>query len=113
MQQSLWGSEHPSDPRKDLITDHRHWKDILWNCWHSERELYYLLHGIRCGGAEIILSQRGYRLISGEWSEAEWEDIKQNRLNQFKDKLIEVFKLSRFGLVSNEKLPDGTFESKK
>lgn len=104
---------HPGDPRKDLVTDHRHWEDVLWNCWHSEKELYGLLHGIRCGGAELILTQRSYKLQQGEWSDADWEDIRQNRLSPFKDRLVEIFRLMRIGRISNEKLPEGVFEEPK
>ena len=92
---------HPSDPRVDLISDHRHWRDVLWNCWHEERDLYYLLHGLRCGGAELVETLKSYRLMSGEWNESEWDGDIKNRLNPFKDKLIWVFKISRLGIVAD------------
>jgi hypothetical protein len=97
------------DPRGDKKDDHTHWQELLWNCWHSEKDLYYLLHGIRCGGAEVIRTQKGFRLMPGEWSESEWEEIRQSKLNPFRDKLVSIFKLTRIGKVSTEKLPDGVF----
>lgn len=106
----MWGSEHPSDPRKDLVSDHRHWKGVLWNSWHESRDLYYLLHGLRCGGAELVETLRGYRLIPGEWSVLEWDGDIKNRLNPFRDKLVRVFKVSRLGQVVPEGLPQGVFE---
>ncbi|MGE4272082.1 MAG: hypothetical protein AB7E31_04330 [Desulfitobacterium sp.] len=99
MQQTLWGSEHPADPRKDLVSDHRHWKDVLLNCWHEERDLYYLLHGFRCGGAELTLTKKSYRLMPGEWSESEWDGDIKDRLNHFKDKLVWIFKMTRLGVI--------------
>ncbi len=104
---------HPGDPRTDLVSDHRHWESLLWNCWHTDHDLYYLLHGIRCGGGEVIRTKNGFRLMPGEWCEVEWEDIKQIKLNPFKDKLVNIFKLTRVGKITNEKLPDGVFEQKE
>jgi len=103
---------HPGDPRKDLATDHRLWKDLLWNCWHLQIDLYYLLHGIRCGGAELTLTQNSYRLMPGEWSESEWEDIKRKHLDPIREKLINILKLTRFGKITEETLPPGVFEDK-
>lgn len=97
---------HPGDPRPDFVTDHRHWEQLLWNSWHTDQALYYLLHGIRCGGGEVIRTQNGYRLMSGEWNEAEWEEIKQTKLSPFRDKLVNIFKLTRIGKYLDEKLPD-------
>lgn len=104
-------SRRPGDPRPDLVKDHRHWEEVLYNSWHIDKDIYYLLHGIRCGGAELILTMRGFRLLCGEWNEAEWENDIKNRLNPFKDKLVNIFKLTRFGKVSEEILPDGVFEA--
>ena len=44
--------------------------------------------------------------MPGEWDESEWEEIKQIKLGPFRDKLIKVFKLTRIGKVTNEKIPD-------
>jgi hypothetical protein len=95
---------HPSDPRPDLVSDHKYWREVLHNCWHLERKLYYLLHGIRCGGAEITLTQKSFMLLPGEWNEAEWEDIKQ-RLIPIRNKLIKVFMITRMGKVENMEVP--------
>lgn len=88
---------HPSDPRPDITADHKHWEDLLYNCWHLEQPLYYLLHGIRCGGAQVTTTQESFMLLPGEWNEDKWEDIKQNRLNPFREKLIDIFRLTRIG----------------
>jgi hypothetical protein len=88
---------HPGDPRPDLVTDRKSWQEILLYAWHMDKELYYLLHGIRCGGAGVIATKGSFRLVTGEWSESEWEDIK-TRLNPFKDKLVKAFKVTRVQL---------------
>lgn len=97
------------DPRADKAVDHKYWEDLLWNCWHLQRELYYTIHGVRCGGGEITLTKDSYRLLQGEWSAAEWEEIKKKRLNPFKDKLIGILRLTRAGKVTEEELPAGIF----
>ena len=88
---------HPSDPRPELVTDRKSWQEILLYCWHMDKDLYYLLHGIRCGGAGVTVTKWSFRLVQGEWSESEWEDIK-TRLNPFRDKLVKVFKVTRVQL---------------
>ena len=93
-------SNHPLDPRPDLVSDHRHWREILYTCWHREYDIYPLLHGIRCGGAEVTLTQKCFMLLPGEWTEVEWEDIKQ-RLSLVRDKLIKVFIVTRMGKVED------------
>lgn len=108
-----WGSKHPSDPRVDLLSDHRHWKTVLWNAWHEDKALYYLLHGIRCGGAEMVETQKSYRLMPGEWNEAEWEEDIKNRLSPFRDNLVWIFKMTRLGVIVPEGLPHGVFEEKQ
>jgi len=120
-QETLWGepeviqvdekkqiSRRFADPRSDKAADHEYWQDLLWNCWHLERDLFYLLHGIRCGGGEITLTPNSLRLQQGEWTPLDWENIK-NRLGPFKEKLVDIFKLTRMGRVSEEKLPEGLF----
>lgn len=101
--------KHPYVPRGDLVSDRKHWQEVLWNCWNLDKDLYGLLHGIRCGGAELVLTKSSYRIMPSEWSESEWEDIKVNKLMKYRDKLSEAFKLARFGTVTSEKLPDGVF----
>lgn len=98
-------NRHPSDPRPEM-PDHKDWADLLWNSWHWDKSLYYLLHGIRCGGAEIVKTQGSFKLLPGEWSEPEWEDIKQNRLSAFRDQLVEVFKITRMGRVQEGEVPE-------
>lgn len=94
------------DPRDDKTTDHKHWQDLLWNCWNMDKPLYYLLHGIRCGGAEVMETNESFKLLPGEWSETEWEEIKQVKLDPFRDKLVDVFKITRVGHYFDGKIPD-------
>ena len=109
-QDSLWGDPVITDPRTDKADDHGYWEELLWNCWNMDQSLYYLLHGIRCGGAEVIRTQKGFHLMPGEWVGGEWNEIKRDKLSPFRDKLINVFKLTRFGRISDEKIPDGFLE---
>ncbi|MCM1564903.1 MAG: hypothetical protein NC238_02905 [Dehalobacter sp.] len=83
------------DPRVDKAVDHKYWEDLLWNCWHIEKELYYVLHGVRCGGGEITLNRNSFRLLPGEFSAAEWDQLKSVHLDPYRDKLIGILKLSR------------------
>lgn len=71
-----------------------------------------MLHGIRCGGAELVLTQNSYRLMPGEWNEAEWEDIKQRYLGPVREKVANILRLTRFGKITEEELPPGVFEDK-
>jgi len=100
------------DPRKDIAVDHQYWEDILWNAWHFTKPLYYILHGIRCGGGGLTLTKTSFRLLAGEWTESEWDEIKLKYLDPMKDKLIWILKLTRFGKVTEETLPEGFFESR-
>lgn len=97
------------DPRSDKAVDHKYWEDLLWNCWHLQRALYYVLHGVRCGGGELTLTRDSLRLLPGDWTDSEWEVIKQKRLNPFKDKLIGIMRLSRVGKVTEGEVPAGVF----
>jgi len=97
------------DPRKDMSVDHQYWEDILWNAWHFTKPLYYILHGIRCGGGELTLTRNSFRLLPGEWSEQEWDEIKQKYLDPIRDKLVSILKLTRAGKVTEEELPEGLF----
>ncbi len=103
---------HPSDPRPDKVTDHKHWQDVLHNAWHTDQDLYGVLHGVRCGGAEIVLTANSFMLVPGDWGPVEWDNVKQRYLSPCKEKLIKVFRISRLGLISDEELPEGIFEEK-
>ena len=102
--------EHPYDPRADKVSDHRHWKEVLWNAWQDDQSFYGLLHGIRCGGAELTLTKNSFKLLQSDWSTNEWDDICQNRLSPFRDKLVNIFRLTRIGKMTDEKLPEGMFD---
>lgn len=49
--------------------------------------------------------------MPGEWNEAEWDDIKQNRLTPFRYELKYIFMLTRLGKITGEALPPGIFEN--
>lgn len=100
------------DPRADKSVDHRYWEDLLWNAWHFTKPLYYILHGIRCGGGELTLTKASFRLLRGDWSAEEWDEIKQKYLDPARDKLVSILKLTRVGKVTEEELPEGLFDSK-
>ncbi|WP_193787870.1 hypothetical protein [Desulfitobacterium hafniense] len=100
------------DPRKDMSVDHRYWEDLLWNAWHFTKPLYYILHGIRCGGGELTLTKASFRLLPGDWSAEEWDEIKQKYLDPMRDKLVSILKLTRAGKVTEEELPEGIFENR-
>lgn len=106
--QKIYGS---IDPRADKVIDHKYWEDILWNAWHFTRNFYHELHGIRCGGAEITLTRESFRLLPGEWSPAEWEQIKRQSLDPVKEELIGLLRLTRFGKVTEKTLPKGIFDN--
>lgn len=98
--QQKYGS---TDPRSDKSVDHKYWLRLLWNAWHLDNSLsslYYLLHGIRCGGGELTLTKGSFRLLRGDWSEKEWADIRQKNLDPVKDKLVKILRISRVGKVS-------------
>lgn len=101
---------HPSDPRPDKVSDHRHWKKVLWNAWNHNKDLYGVLHGVRCGGAEMAETVKSYTLLPGDWRVEEWEDTKKKYLVPHKDQLISLFKMTRFCLHTNEPLPEGIFD---
>lgn len=100
---------HPSDPRIDKVSDHRHWKNVLWNAWNHNKDLYGVLHGIRCGGAEMAETVKSYTLLPGDWKEEEWIDVKKKYLGPVRDQLVDVFKLTRFAIYTDEELPVGVF----
>ncbi len=99
------------DPRADKAVDHKYWENLLWNCWHLQKDLYYLLHGVRCGGGELTLTRDSLRLLPGDWTDSEWEEIKQKRLNPSREKLIGILRLARAGKVSEQELPAGVFDN--
>jgi hypothetical protein len=91
-----------TDSRSDKAVDHKYWLDLLWNAWHLDttlNSLYYLLHGIRCGGGELTLTKDSFRLLQGEWAEKDWEKVKKENLGPVKDKLISLMRGTRFGKV--------------
>ena len=104
--QQKYGS---SDPRSDKAVDHKYWLDLLWNAWNMDKSLtsiYYLLHGIRCGGGELTLTKDSFRLLQGEWSTKDWDEIRRINLAPVKDKLVSLLKRTRVGKVSEVEIPE-------
>src|SRR5690606_13770921 len=68
------------DPRPDLAEDHRQWVAVLSMAWHRDRDLWGLLHGLRCGGARLETRRASdgremfrldYKPLLDVWSEQE------------------------------------------
>jgi len=93
--QQKYGS---TDPRCDKQADTKTWLMVLRNAWIQDKSLnslYYLLHGIRCGGAELISTQNSFRLLPGEWTEKEWDAVKLDNLGLVRDRLISLLYRTR------------------
>lgn len=68
------------DPRPDLVEDHRDWMAVLAAAQQDDKELFGLLHGLRCGGArlEVRVTSQGrpyykldYSALLSVWKEDE------------------------------------------
>lgn len=71
------------DPRPDLEDDSGMWDVVLYEAMqadrragteHSERSIYGLLHGLRCGGARLTVTEQrklrlDYQALLGWWNE--------------------------------------------
>lgn len=90
-EKSIWPHEIPYhvEPRPDLTEDTKVWQVLLHNALQldePEREVYGLLHGIRCIGGHIEVEKKGrerkIKLTRGEIPENEWAEIKTNWLSK-------------------------------
>lgn len=113
-QETLWGpaevvddGEYKGDPREDLFQDHNYWERLLRNSWNMDKILHHVLHGCRCGGAELALTKSSMKLVQGEWAAEQWEVIKLRDLGPYRDKLVELLRISRVMKLSDEKPPEG------
>ncbi|WP_353853105.1 hypothetical protein [Dehalobacter restrictus] len=112
-QETLWGEsqkipeEYKGDPRPDMFQDHQYWERLLLNTWDMNQILHHILHGCRCGGAELALTKCSLKLTPGEWSDEQWNVIKLRDLAPYRDKLVEVLRISRVMSICNEKPPEG------
>lgn len=97
------------DPRCDLQADHHHWVRVLHNAAHCNMNLFRILHGIRCGGGFLNKTSSSYKLLPGEWTMTEWDEIKKKYLDSIRTELVKVFKISSLGKVVNEEIPDDLF----
>lgn len=97
------------DPREDLRRDSKLWVRVLYNAYHFNREVYGVLHGLRCGGAQLVLTPESFKLLPGEWTVQEWEENKRIYLDPIKEELVKIFRISRMGKVVSEELPENVF----
>jgi len=100
---------HMLDPREDLRKDSRLWIRVLYNAYHFNQEVYGVLHGLRCGGAQLVLTPESFKLLPGEWTVQEWEENKRIYLDPIKEELVKIFRISRMGKVVSEELPENVF----
>lgn len=88
------------DPRPDLAEDHRWWAAVLSLAWHRNRELWGLLHGLRCGGARLE-THRGrdgreffkldYTPLLETWEESE---LRSQWLEPHREAMRELFHMA-------------------
>ena len=93
--QQKYGS---TDPRSDKTADTKTWLVLLHNAWNQDKSLnslYYLLHGIRCGGAELMQTQNSFRLLPGEWTEKDWDAVKLENLGIVRDRLVSLLRFTK------------------
>lgn len=71
-------TEYELDPRPDLEKDHGYWVELLTLAKAENQNIFGILHGLRCGGANLVGDRiTGLRIIPGEWdanSYAEYRD---------------------------------------
>lgn len=88
----------PLDPRPELQKDSELWELLLLNAWvlGDEREgdpnsLYGALHGLRCGGARLVVINDGQcRIISGDWGTEEYERLRDQYLKPHHAELVKL-----------------------
>jgi len=85
------------DPRPDLAEDHRQWVAVLSMAWHRDRDLWGLLHGLRCGGARLETKRASdgremfrldYRPLLDVWSEKE---LRSQWLEPYREAMKRLF----------------------
>jgi len=85
------------DPRSDLAEDHLRWVAVLSMAWHRDRDLWGLLHGLRCGGARLETKRASdgremfrldYRPLLDVWSEKE---LRSQWLEPYREAIKRLF----------------------
>lgn len=85
------------DPRPDLAEDHRHWVAVLSLAWYRDRDLWGLLHGLRCGGARLETKRASdgremfrldYRPLLDVWSE---QELRSQWLEPYREAMKRLF----------------------
>lgn len=85
---------HRYDPRPDIAHDHQLWKLLLTEAEKVDRQLFGNLHGFRCIGAELQVSDNKLKLISKTDffnSNGDWQEYRKEFLFPFKDEITALF----------------------
>ena len=83
------------DPRPDLSRDSVLWHHLLMHCRAVEntgapRSLYGALHGLRCLGARLKITEGHIKVTAGEIDDDEYKALRDEWLVPHHAKLVEV-----------------------
>lgn len=91
--------ERHRDPRPDIKADHELWTRVLSLAYRTDRDTFGVLHGLRCGGATLQVTEKGRLRMNLDDFQRECEydgervrDIRSRWLEPGKDKIITVFR---------------------
>lgn len=83
-----------ADPRPDLRRDSRLWSRLLALAWGPSADcpagVWGPLHGMRCYGVALVVTDKGIALGRGEMTEAEYQADRARYLMPHKDELIRL-----------------------
>ena len=54
----------------------------------------------------MTLTQDSFRLLPGDWSAKDWDEVKRENLGPIKDRLISILRITRVGKVLEKVLED-------
>lgn len=105
-------TQYELDPRPDLDQDHGYWVALLLaakkrgNDW---REVFGILHGLRCGGANLVRDRiTGLRIVPGEWDTNSYADYRDKYLrpniNTIKDLLVQASRTNLKSLATRDEV---------
>lgn len=97
-----------ADPRTDKTRDHPYWETLLNICGTVRPfyDIYWNLHGFRCGGAEIVLTKTSLKIVGGDWAGDLWAEKKQKYLEPDREKIVEALKMARDMTPAKERAGD-------
>lgn len=82
-----------NDPRYDLKDDHILWQDILTLMFKKNRQLLINLHGFRCAGTRLIMTDKNLKPIYPiEWDEETLKEKREKYLIPYKNDINTIFK---------------------